>query len=63
MEIVEISVRKGRTVNTGNYGSRRVDVGLTVRLGENDNFFEAFSQVNSQVEAFLRAAELEQEEP
>lgn len=37
MRITEISVKYGKTVSDGNYGSDRYDISYTALLGEKDN--------------------------
>ncbi len=59
MTIVEIRYAAGRTINTGNFESTRVDISATVRLADDDD--ESGEQAYESVREFVETR-LAQEE-
>lgn len=53
MQIKEIEVRLGRTLNMGDFESFRADVGMKTELGVNDDPDEVYNNLKDRVEEKL----------
>lgn len=53
MKITEIKIQMGRTINTGNYESLRIDVEMAARLDENDDVRETTDNLRATVKLEL----------